>query len=432
MPLLSLLDSPWSSISSPSSLCSIATTRSARLCGFLPSTSSLSLPSSPCPLVRLAVSHKRCELVLTPVYKGSPELKLDELPGTTIALAIVLTALVVSILAILFWLPYVYAKVVKKDYTIRWYHFFHGPYLWKRPAPPPPTQEQLGQHVPDYRVHGREQAETHAPSTVQSEDIESKQDPNLEPEFTPSTTTQPHPAPLAELEKDEHPIEGLWCTPKNLWIIFRYKIPKVLLYSTNADIHKLQVGEGKSAARIQAMHERAHQYENETEHLYSFLQVLTACTNSFAHGANDVSNAVGPFAAIYHIWSHGSFGKDTPTPTWVLAYGGALIVIGLATYGYKIMAALGNRLTLHSPSRGFSMELGSAITVLLASQYAIPVSTTMCICGATAGVGVVSSGWRNVNWRGFGWIVLGWILTVPIAAILGGCLMGIILNAPRF
>lgn len=78
------------------------------------------------------------------------------------------------------------------------------------------------------------------------------------------------------------------------------------------------------------------------------------------------------------------------------------------------------------------MELGSAITVLLASQYALPVSTTMCILGATTGVGLVSSGWKAVNWKALGWIFLGWVLTVPIAAITAGCLMGIILNAPRF
>jgi sodium-dependent phosphate transporter len=189
---------------------------------------------------------------------------------------------------------------------------------------------------------------------------------------------------------------------------------------------------GPDAARIAHIHQQAKQYGNETEHLYSFLQVLTACTNSFAHGANDVSNAIGPFAAVYYIWSTGTFGSNTPTETWTLVFGGAMIVIGLATYGYKIMAVIGNRLTLMSPSRGFSMELGSSITVLLASQYALPVSTTMCILGATTGVGLVSSGWKAVNWKALGWIFLGWVLTVPIAAITAGCLMGIILNAPRF
>lgn len=167
--------------------------------------------------------------------------------------------------------------------------------------------------------------------------------------------------------------------------------------------------------------------------MYSFLQVLTACTNSFAHGANDVANAIGPYAAIYYVWSNGTVTpSNSPTPTWMLAFGGGMIVLGLATYGYNIMSALGNRLTMHSPSRGFSMEFGASITVLLASQYAIPVSTTMCIVGATAGVGVVSSGIRGINYRAFGWVILGWILTVPIAGTLSGCLLGLFLNAPRW
>lgn len=88
----------------------------------------------------------------------------------------------------------------------------------------------------------------------------------------------------------------------------------------------------------------------------------------------------------------------------MLAFGAGMLVIGLATYGYNIMSALGNRLTMHSPSRGFSMEFGAAITVLLASQYAIPVSSTMCIVGATAGVGIVSSGLKGLNYKAFAWI----------------------------
>ena len=122
--------------------------------------------------------------------------------------------------------------------------------------------------------------------------------------------------------------------------------------------------------------------------------------------ANDVANAVGPYAVIYQVWSTGdSAASKGPVPVWILAFGGAMIVIGLATCtfssslasrllltlspspdGYNIMAVLGNKITLMSPSRGFTMELGAAITVILASQYGLPVSTTMCITGATLGV----------------------------------------------
>nr|XP_018262762.1 solute carrier family 20 (sodium-dependent phosphate transporter) [Kwoniella dejecticola CBS 10117]OBR84920.1 solute carrier family 20 (sodium-dependent phosphate transporter) [Kwoniella dejecticola CBS 10117] len=372
-------------------------------------------------------------LTMSIVYKGAPSLKLNKLSQTTIALAIVLTSLVVAILSILFWLPYVHAKVVKKDYTIRWYHFFYGPLLWKRPAPVE-SLEHAHQHVPDYRVLGRDdEQQQHQDQVNEKRGSASNSEDDVEAE--PAQTQTRQRVPLEEVEVDpKTQIEGLWILPRNLWIIVRYKIPKILTHGSSVDIHAMQAGNGsKQANRIHEMHERASQYPNETEHMYSFLQVLTACTNSFAHGSNDVANAVGPFAAIYYIWSNGEVTpKDTPTPTWILAFGGAMIVIGLATYGYNIMAVLGNKLTMHSPSRGFSMEFGASITVLLASQYGIPVSTTMCITGATTGVGVLSSGWKGVNWRALGWIFMGWVLTVPVAGIAGGCLMGIILNAPHF
>lgn len=89
---------------------------------------------------------------------------------------------------------------------------------------------------------------------------------------------------------------------------------------------------------------------------------------------------IGPFAAVHYAWVNGAVTpSNSPTPVWMLAFGGAMIVVGLATYGYNIMSVIGNRLTMHSPSRGFSMELGASITTLLAAQYAIPTSTTMCI-----------------------------------------------------
>jgi len=96
------------------------------------------------------------------------------------------------------------------------------------------------------------------------------------------------------------------------------------------------------------------------------------------------------------------------------------------------MKNLGNRLTLHSPSRGFSMELGSALTVLVASRLGIPVSTAQCIVGATVAVGLCNGNWKAMNWRMALWIFGGWVLTVPIAATLAGCLMAFVIHAPRW
>ncbi|BGP05655.1 hypothetical protein JCM10049v2_001461 [Rhodotorula toruloides] len=384
-------------------------------------------------------------MTLSIIYKGAPSLGLKELSSSGVAAATVGTAAVVALLAVLFWVPYVHARVAKKDYTIRFYHFFLGPLLWFR-KPPADAEERLSS-VPDYRMRADREGETHgnvrqpvqdAESGSPSESYEDK-DKIIEGEDT--TVPRTHESTLQkEVERaDPHPIEGVWAEPKNLWIILRYKavpfVKKVLTHGTTYDIHAAQAGLAGTPEhrRMAQVYERAKQYPNETEACYSFVQVLTACVNSFAHGANDLGNAVGPFAVIYHTWSTATLsGKKTDVPVWILVAGACFLVLGLGTYGYNIMRVLGNKITLHSPSRGFSMELGSAITVVLASQYGLPVSTTMCITGSTVGVALCNGDFRAVNWRAVGWIFLGWVITVPVVGTLAGCLMGIVLNAPHF
>lgn len=97
-----------------------------------------------------------------------------------------------------------------------------------------------------------------------------------------------------------------------------------------------------------------------------------------------------------------------------------------------MMRQLGNRITLHSPSRGFSMELGSACTVIMATRLELPVSTTQCISGATVGVGLCAGTWRAINWRMIAFIYFGWIITLPVTAIISGCLTGILINSPQW
>lgn len=145
-------------------------------------------------------------------------------------------------------------------------------------------------------------------------------------------------------------------------------------------------------------------------------------------------SAIGPYATIYQIWQEGEIPEDgaSAVPTWILAFGGVGIVIGLWTYGYNIMRNLGNRLTLQSPSRGFSMEMGSVIAVVMATRLKLPVSTTQCITGATVGVGFCNGDWRAINWRMVAWIYLGWFVTLPATGIISGCLMGFVINAPRW
>ncbi|KAI5453621.1 hypothetical protein NCC49_005444 [Naganishia albida] len=395
-----------------------------------------------------------CVLTMSIIYKGSPQLNLDEMSSGKTAAAILLTGLVVCILSIVFWLPYVRAKVIKKDYTIRFYHFFYGPFLWNRPAPAD-AGENINRAVADYRIRDQKEndivmdpiqvygnSESMAEQATMTDEA-SKDD--KEPRKTGSVegssdTAQPvmlESKLEKEVEVTAHPIEGPWILPKNLWIILRHRaypfVHKVLTHGAGVDVHAMQAGKGTDdAARMQKIYERAVQYPNETEHVFSFMQVMTACTASFAHGANDLSNAIGPFSVIYYTWKNGiPAGSKSDVEVWMLVYGAATLVLGLATYGYNIMSVLGNRITLISPSRGFCMELGGAITVILASQYGIPVSTTMCITGATVGVALCNNDLKSVNLRAVAWIYAGWILTIVVVAVASACLLAIVINAPR-
>ena len=119
------------------------------------------------------------------------------------------------------------------------------------------------------------------------------------------------------------------------------------------------------------------QFDKHAEELFSYIQVFTACLNSFAHGANDVANAIAPLSAIVFIYQTGTLKSKSPVQKWVLAYGGVGIVIGLLLYGYKVMKSLGYKLTPLSPSRGACAELAASLFVVTASFLSIPVSSTM-------------------------------------------------------
>ncbi|KAI8913191.1 phosphate-repressible phosphate permease [Gorgonomyces haynaldii] len=183
---------------------------------------------------------------------------------------------------------------------------------------------------------------------------------------------------------------------------------------------------------VKGVHEKAVKYENKTEYLYSFLQVCTAAFASFAHGSNDVANAAGPFSGIVRIYETGQLpGKSVPVPFWLLASMGLAIDAGLILYGFNIMRVLGNNITYHSPSRGFSMELGAALTVITASFLGLPVSTTHCITGATVGVGLCNGELRAINWRVVAWCLFSWIVTLPVAGGIAGGLFLLITRSPR-
>lgn len=154
------------------------------------------------------------------------------------------------------------------------------------------------------------------------------------------------------------------------------------------------------------------------EKVFGILMIVTACTMAFAHGSNDVANAMGPMAAIISVVeSSGDLAQQAPVPAWVLFVGAVGIVAGLMMYGYKVITTVGNGITDLTPSRGFAAELATAGTVVLASGTGLPVSTTHTLVGAILGVGL-ARGITALNLRVVRNIFMSWVVTLPAGAIL--------------
>lgn len=154
------------------------------------------------------------------------------------------------------------------------------------------------------------------------------------------------------------------------------------------------------------------------EKIFGVLMMVTACAMAFAHGSNDVANAIGPLAAVISIvGSGGELAQKSPLPIWVLLLGGGGIVVGLITYGHKVIATVGTGITELTPSRGFAATLAAAATVVIASGTGLPISTTHTLVGAVLGVGL-ARGIAALNLNVVRTIFMSWIITLPAGAIL--------------
>jgi len=160
---------------------------------------------------------------------------------------------------------------------------------------------------------------------------------------------------------------------------------------------------------------KAHFYT--VERVFAVLMVVTACSMAFAHGSNDVANAIGPLAAVISIAKTGIVGAQSSIPIWVLVLGGTGIVVGLATFGKHVIATVGRKITQLTPSRGFAAELAAATTIVIASGTGIPISTTHTLVGAVLGVGL-ARGIDAIDLRVVGRIFVSWVVTIPAGAIL--------------
>jgi len=156
---------------------------------------------------------------------------------------------------------------------------------------------------------------------------------------------------------------------------------------------------------------------SRVERIFVVLQILTACAIAFAHGSNDVANSIGPLAAVAHAVQGMDLGSKAPVEPWMLAIGGVGIIVGLGTWGYRVMETVGKRITELTPSRGFAAQLSAATTIVLASRMGIPISTTHTLVGAVLGVGL-ARGIGALDLRVVGKIIASWVATLPIAAAL--------------
>ncbi len=166
----------------------------------------------------------------------------------------------------------------------------------------------------------------------------------------------------------------------------------------------------------EALEERSGYRFANVERVFGILMIFTASAMAFAHGSNDVANAIGPLAAIVSVISSGGeVAAKSALPIWILVLGGGGIAIGLATYGFRVMATIGRKITELTPTRGFAAELAAACTVVLASATGLPISTTHTLVGAVLGVGL-ARGIAALNLRVVGTIFVSWLVTLPAGA----------------
>ncbi|CAG8671548.1 14491_t:CDS:2 [Funneliformis caledonium] len=330
--------------------------------------------------------------VLFLIYKGSVGLNLDKVPSHVIAPIVFGITLVVSAFSYFFYAQWLRRKILGNERALKWYHIFIIPFI---------GPHHLNDYENDVTLGG-----TSGISEKSSKYSKDTMDIVVEGKLSNDGSNT-----------KKKSIFHKWFSLFNKFV---------------------QSGLSKEVADYKAdidrkMHDVATKYDPDTEKLYSFLQVITAAFASFSHGSNDVANAVGPLATIVLIYGTGtvdSSGK-APVPIWILALGGAAIDIGLIFYGYHVMRSLGNRITYHSPARGFSMELGTSLTILTASKLGLPVSTTHCITGATAAVGLCNGKWQALNWKLLAWCFFSWILTLPAAGGIAGLIFAFVTFAPK-
>lgn len=328
--------------------------------------------------------------VLFIIYKGSPQLELDELPLWVALVSSIAIGIVTSVLAQFLYLPYVKKKILNDFDAVGANDTAGSGGTDTNDAAGTDTNngEELTERTDSYKVA----IENTTDESNLNDNVESNPNDNVESDSNDKVESNPN-----EVRFDES-------------LSMEENIKKGKEFVTYLEEKKLD-------DQIEELHKNAHHIEPKSDKLCSWLQIITACFSSFAHGSNDVANSVAPLATIYYIYQYNEVTKKADVPIWILVLGGIGIVFGLATWGYKIINRMGRELTKISASRGFIIELAAALTVIIASRAEMPVSTTHCQVGSVVGCGLVA-GKKNIQWKLIKGILFSWLITLPFAGLL--------------
>ena len=367
------------------------------------------------------------------MYKNSPRLGLIKKSPSYIASVTLEVGFDLAFFSVVFFVPFLRARVLKKDYIVKgWIIVLSSSLLFRQPS-----IDAQQANVPNYAVVQKDkddQSSIRSPRSIIENDID-------------VTTTLGNEKRLvtAEIERVSHK-ELLALGQKRLhakllkgrglmeWVmrklrdnlmgvgelyevhnmkIFVKRLPAMvvvgLLYGIYYDIHVAQIGiaDTSESCCMKRVYAHAKKYFNEIEHTYSFVQILIACTAFFAHSANDIGNSVGLWAVIYTAWSTSDVVRfKASVSLWQLAVLALTISTELVTYGYNIMKIINNKITYHSLNKGCFMKMGAIITMLVFSQFSLFVSIFMCITGVIVGVELCNGTIKIVNFQRVGLLLL--------------------------